>query len=161
MTSKNLIAMKKLTPKQEKFANLYVELGNASEAYRQAYDVSEDATDNSVWVLASRELSKVKVRLRVNKIKSELAKDFEISREFIVMGLLDIINDSEDTFDLGKLKGLDKEESRRFFRMMNQTKNTDKLRALEQLAKMLGLNAPQEHKHEIRNIDVNIKRERD
>jgi len=27
-----------LTPKQEKFAQLYVEIGNASEAYRQAYD---------------------------------------------------------------------------------------------------------------------------
>lgn len=134
--------MKPLTPKQEKFANLYVELGNASEAYRLAYEVGEDTTDSSVWVLASRELSKVKVRLRVNEIKSELAKDFKISREYIVMGLLDVINDSEDTFDLGKLRDLDKEESKRFFRMMNQTKNTDKLRALEQLAKMLGLNEP-------------------
>lgn len=28
-----------LTPKQEKFCQLYIELGNASEAYRQAYDV--------------------------------------------------------------------------------------------------------------------------
>lgn len=27
-----------LTPKQEKFCQLYIELGNASEAYRQAYD---------------------------------------------------------------------------------------------------------------------------
>jgi phage terminase small subunit len=27
-----------LTPKQERFARKYVELGNASEAYRQAYD---------------------------------------------------------------------------------------------------------------------------
>ena len=28
----------KLTPKQEKFAQVYVETSNASEAYRQAYD---------------------------------------------------------------------------------------------------------------------------
>ena len=134
--------MKPLTPKQEKFANLYVELGNASEAYREAFDVKEDTPDTSIWVMASRELSKIKVRLRVNEIKSELAKDFKINREYIVMGLLDVINDSEDTFDLGKLRDLDKEEKARFFRMMNQTKNTDKLRALEQLAKMLGLNEP-------------------
>jgi len=139
--------MKQLTPKQEKFANLYIELGNASEAYRQAFEVGEDTTDASVWVLASRELSKVKVRLRVNEIKSELAKDFKISREFIVMGLLDVINDSEDTFDLGKLRDLDKEESKRFFRMMNQTKNADKLSALSQLAKMLGLNEPDKVEH--------------
>jgi len=28
----------KLTIKQEKFCNLYIELGNASEAYRQSYN---------------------------------------------------------------------------------------------------------------------------
>jgi hypothetical protein len=33
--------MKKLTDKQEKFAQLVVKLGNQSEAYRQAYDVKE------------------------------------------------------------------------------------------------------------------------
>lgn len=30
-----------LTPKREKFCQLYIELGNASEAYRQAYDCSK------------------------------------------------------------------------------------------------------------------------
>ena len=30
-----------LTPKQEKFCQLYIELGNASEAYRQSYDCSK------------------------------------------------------------------------------------------------------------------------
>ena len=30
-----------LTPKQEKFCQLYIELGNASEAYRQAYNASK------------------------------------------------------------------------------------------------------------------------
>ena len=30
--------MAKITPKQEKFAHLFVELGNAAEAYRQAYN---------------------------------------------------------------------------------------------------------------------------
>ena len=34
----------KLTPKQQKFAELYVQLGNGSEAYRQAYDVAETTT---------------------------------------------------------------------------------------------------------------------
>lgn len=153
--------MKKLTPKQEKFANLYVELGNASEAYRQAYDVSKETSDQVVWNESSKLLRSHYVAVRVVELKSELGKQFNITREFIVQGLLDIINDSEETFDLGKLSGLDKDETRRFFRMMNQTKNTDKLRALEQLSKMLGLNAPQEHRHEVRNIDVNIKRERD
>ena len=153
--------MKKLTPKQENFANLYVELGNAPEAYRQAYDVSKDTTDESVRVLAYRELNKVNVRLRVTEIQNNLGEQFNIKQGYVITQLLKVINSAEETFDLGKLKGLDKEETRRFFRMMNQTKNTDILRALEQLSKMLGLNAPQEHRHEVRNIDVNIKRERD
>ena len=153
--------MKKLTPKQENFANLYVELGNAPEAYRQAYDVSKDTTDESVRVLAYRELNKVNVRLRVTEIQNNLGEQFNIKQGYVITQLLKVINSAEETFDLGKLKGLDKEETRRFFRMMNQTKNTDILRALEQLSKMLGLHAPQEHRHEVRDIDVNIKRERD
>ncbi len=32
--------MTNLTPKQERFAQLYIELGNASEAYRQSYSAS-------------------------------------------------------------------------------------------------------------------------
>ena len=39
--------MKKLTPKQEKFAQLAVTLGNQSEAYRQAYDVSNKGAE---WI---------------------------------------------------------------------------------------------------------------
>ena len=39
--------MKKLTDKQEKFAQLVVKLGNQSEAYRQAYDVSDKSAD---WI---------------------------------------------------------------------------------------------------------------
>jgi len=148
----------KLTPKQEKFANLYVELGNASEAYRQAYDVSENITEQVVWNEASKLLRNRYVSVRVVELKSELGKEFKITREFIVQGLLDIINDAEETFDLGKLSGLDKEEVKRFYRMMNQTKNTDKLRALEQLAKMLGLNEPDKVEHEIKEVKISVKR---
>lgn len=34
--------MKKVTPKQAKFARVYVETSNASEAYRQAYNVTNN-----------------------------------------------------------------------------------------------------------------------
>lgn len=45
--------MKKLTVKQEKFAELVVKLGNQSEAYRRAYDVSETTSSDTVKVKAS------------------------------------------------------------------------------------------------------------
>ena len=74
--------------------------------------------------------------------------------------LFEIIPDVDDTFDLAKLVDADKDERSRFFRMMQQTKNSDKLRALEQLTKMLGLNEPEQSKSE-QQITINIKRDRD
>lgn len=53
--------MKKgLTIKQEKFCNKYLECGNASEAYRYAYNCLK-MSDNSVWCNASQLLSDTKV----------------------------------------------------------------------------------------------------
>ena len=56
----------KLTIKQEKFCNKYLECGNASEAYRFAYDCSR-MTDKSVWERASSLLADVKVTSRVKQ----------------------------------------------------------------------------------------------
>lgn len=60
--------MTRLTPKQELFAQKYIELGNASEAYRTAYDAK--GTDKTVWEAASRLLADSKVSARVNEWKS-------------------------------------------------------------------------------------------
>lgn len=59
-----------LTPKQDNFCRLYIELGNASEAYRQAYD-AEDSNDNVVSVNASRLLNDTKISLRLKQIRDE------------------------------------------------------------------------------------------
>ena len=54
--------MADLTIKQERFAQRYVELGNASEAYRQSYD-AEDMSDEAIRVEASRLLDNPNVSL--------------------------------------------------------------------------------------------------
>ena len=64
----------KLTPKQEAFCNAYIETSNASEAYRQSYDVSPDAKPNGIWVDACKLLSKPNVALRVAELREENAK---------------------------------------------------------------------------------------
>ena len=138
--------MNKLTPKQEKFCNLYIETGNASEAYRSSYNVSSDTTDNSIHVNASKLLANANVTLRVNELKEATQEKHGIDRAFIINGYLEIISDADYTFKLGKDNKLSKEDKQAFFRIMQQTKNTDKLRALESLAKMLGLNEPDEIK---------------
>jgi len=60
-----------VTQKQEKFAQLYVERGNASEAYRQAYDVSPDCKPETIWCNASKTLSDTKVSQRVMQLQHE------------------------------------------------------------------------------------------
>lgn len=62
--------MSNLTPKQEKFAQLYVETGNASEAYRAAYD--SNSKHEVVNVKASELLKNGKVAVRVQELRDEL-----------------------------------------------------------------------------------------
>ena len=151
---------KKLTDKQEKFAQLVVKLGNQSEAYRQSYNVSETTTTESVNVNASKLMADANISLRVGELRKETAKDHGIDRAFIIEGYLEIISDADYTFKLGKDNKLDKEGKSAFFRIMQQTKNTDKLRALESLAKMLGLNEPEKSEQTVRTIEI-IEKKRD
>ena len=147
--------MKKLTIKEQKFAELCVTLGNQTEAYRQAYNPSNKDAE-WVKVRASETANKSNVKVTIGILKEEAKKEHGIDRAFIINGLQEIINDADYTFNLGRKEGISKEDKQAFFRIMQQTKNTDKLRALESLAKMLGLNEPDkiEHKHTITKHDT-------
>jgi len=151
--------MSDLTPKLEKFANLYVELGNSSEAYRQSHDVSDTTTNESVHTLAWRTLSRVDVRLRVTELQSALGERFKINQGYVVAELLSIINDVNYTVDLAKLEKADSDETKRFYKLKEVTTNTDKLRAIDMLTKMLGLNAPDKIEQDIK-IEI-IEKKRD
>lgn len=70
--------MNKLTPKQEAFAQKYVECSIASDAYRFAYN-TENCTDKSIIELACQELGKVNVTSRVEEIRADLAKRNEVT----------------------------------------------------------------------------------
>ena len=59
-----------LTPKQEKFCMLYIELGNASAAYRQSYD-AEDMNENTVNKNASVLLDNTKIATRLEQLRNE------------------------------------------------------------------------------------------
>lgn len=62
-----------LTPKQEKFCQVYIETGNASEAYRQAYDVKKMKSE-TVTVKASELLKNGNITVRVEQLKNHHAK---------------------------------------------------------------------------------------
>lgn len=81
----------KLTIKQEKFCNKYLECGNASEAYRFAYDCSR-MTDNVISVKASQLLSNGKVTVRVKQLQAQLAEKELITKEELIRLNVSIIN---------------------------------------------------------------------
>tara|TARA_R110000744_G_scaffold371480_2_gene482503 strand:- start:1085 stop:1489 length:405 start_codon:yes stop_codon:yes gene_type:complete len=59
----------RLTPKQEAFARVYVETSNASEAYRQSYNVGENTKPETVWRKACEVLANGKVGARVAELQ--------------------------------------------------------------------------------------------
>jgi phage terminase small subunit len=58
-----------MTPKQEAFAQAYIETGNASEAYRRSYN-AENMKPESIYVNASKLLADAKVAQRVDQLKA-------------------------------------------------------------------------------------------
>tara|TARA_B100000767_G_scaffold269944_1_gene292707 strand:+ start:612 stop:1040 length:429 start_codon:yes stop_codon:yes gene_type:complete len=62
----------KLTPKQDAFAMAYIETGNASEAYRTAYDVNDNTSDNTISVEASKLRKNPKITLRILELQELL-----------------------------------------------------------------------------------------
>ena len=109
--------MNKLTPKQERFAQLYVELGNASEAYREAYN--SKAKPDSVHVNASKLLSDARVSLRVQELKGEVVQRHRVTVDSLMLELeearqLALATDApapavSATMGKAKLAGLDKQ----------------------------------------------------
>ena len=79
-----------MTPKQEHFARLYVETGNASEAYRQAYNAEnmkpETVTNEAYKLLQSPDISamvddlKAEARQRHRVIVDDLLHELEQAR---------------------------------------------------------------------------------
>ena len=75
-----------LTPKQEAFALAYVETGNASEAYRRAYNAAK-MKPASVAVNASKLLAEAKVALRVQELQAKAVERHETTVDDILREL--------------------------------------------------------------------------
>jgi hypothetical protein len=142
------MAKEEWTDKKEKYSQLVVKLGNKSEALRQSYDCS-NMTDKTINEKASKLSKEVKVSTRIEEIRLQEKQEHKIDREFIIKGYLEIINDTNHVFKLADLENADSDASKRFYKLKELTSNADKIRAMENLAKMLGMNAP-------KKIDVNI-----
>lgn len=72
-----------LTQKQEAFCLAYMETGNASEAYRQAYSASKMKSE-TVNVKASELLASGKVSVRVAQLQEEAAERNKITVDTLI-----------------------------------------------------------------------------
>ena len=118
-----------LTPKQERFCNLYLETGNASEAYRRAYDCADRSAE---WLAVNscKLLKNANVALRVSELQARQRDKCEITRDEIVRLCADVIRGKE-------VADFVEERNGRKFR-----RNLSKSWAVERLCKMLGFDAP-------------------
>lgn len=159
------MAKASLTIKQEKFCNKYLECGNASEAYRYAYDCSK-MSDNSVWCNASQLLADTKVAQRLEYLKSHLAEAsgitaLQIIREHQKIAFSDATRIRNGWMSLKEFESLTDDEKACIRSVeTKQTKRTtpigdevideqvkitcyDKQKALDSIVSMLGYNAPE------------------
>lgn len=159
------MAKASLTIKQEKFCNKYLECGNASEAYRYAYDCSK-MSDNSVWCNASQLLADTKVAQRLEYLKSRLAEAsgitaLQIIREHQKIAFSDATRIRNGWMSLKEFESLTDDEKACIRSVeTKQTKRTtpmgdevideqvkitcyDKQKALDSIVSMLGYNAPE------------------
>lgn len=159
------MAKASLTIKQEKFCNKYLECGNASEAYRYAYDCSK-MSDNSVWCNASQLLADTRVAQRLGYLKSHLAEAsgitaLQIIREHQKIAFSDATRIRNGWMSLKEFESLTDDEKACIRSVeTKQTKRTtpmgdevideqvkitcyDKQKALDSIVSMLGYNAPE------------------
>ena len=152
--------MSKLTPKQRKFAEEYVNTGNASEAYRRAYNVSETTSLDTIKVNSSKLLADTNIILTVKELQKQEAEAFQITRKEVAEGYFKMIKSWEYLMDLAAKENLTKEQKAKFYLLKEMVKGSDYRGAYDSIAKMFGLNAPdkQEIESTVNNININIKR---
>ena len=78
--------MSDLTPKQEAFSQAFVELGNASEAYRLAYD-AENMKPESVHRTAKEVYDNPKVASRIAELRGELVERHRLTVDDLIREL--------------------------------------------------------------------------
>jgi len=107
--------MRQLTMKQHKFVDEYINTGNASEAYRRAYDC-KNSTNRTIQINASKLLSNTIVALAVKREKERINRASRLGSKDIEDNLYSIFERSLETdqlntaracmMDIAKLNGL-------------------------------------------------------
>ena len=134
--------MKKLTARQQKFADYYIECGNASEAAKRAgYSDKYSATHTT------KMLNNANVKAYINEQMDKLQKDSIASADEVLQYLTSVMRGEqlEEENIIGK-SGV--------YKATKQVTPKDRLKAADLLAKRYGLQQPDEGLKQ--NLSVNI-----
>jgi phage terminase small subunit len=149
-----------LTPKQEAFAQKYVELGNASEAYRQSYD-AQNMSPEAIRVEACRLLQHPIVSLTVVNLQDQHRHRHSVTidrvvAEYVKLAFLDIRKVFDEDGNLKPIHEMDDDTAAAISGLevekviskivgedlqshTHKIKLSDKKGALDSLAKYLGM----------------------
>ena len=151
--------MSKLTVKQEKFVRAYVESGNATQAYIEAYstkNMKQATINNNAYML----LNKSDIKASVKKLKSKLRNKDIITKEEMLQTYAEMYkvnpldymtvknDDGEQKVIIKDLDSLT-EAQQKCIKGIKQTRNGVELELYskaeigDRIAKMLGLNDPE------------------
>jgi phage terminase small subunit len=89
-----------LTPKQENFCLAYLETGNASEAYRRAYDVG-GMTDTSINRKAKELLDNGKIAARIEQLRAPIREKAMLTLESHLARLEELSRKAEEAAQFG------------------------------------------------------------
>ena len=109
------IHMRQLTMKQHKFVDEYINTGNASEAYRRAYDCKK-SSNKTISIEATKLINSPNVALAVKREKERINRASRLGSKDIEDNLFSIFERSLETdqlntaracmMDIAKLNGL-------------------------------------------------------
>lgn len=77
-----------LTPKQEDFVQAFLETGNASEAYKRAYNVKPTTKNETIRVSAAKLLSDPNITLRVSELQERASAKVVLTRAWVLERLM-------------------------------------------------------------------------
>ena len=109
-----------LTREDERFIRALIDGKSQYEAYCLAYPNTKGKSRSTIDVLASKKLRNSKIKIRYEKLLQDEYDNRNIDRNWLVKKAKAIVDGSED----------------------GKTKDADKIRALEFIAKITGLDTP-------------------
>ncbi len=148
---------KKLTDKQEKFAQAVVETSNHAEAYRIAYDVKEGTKQETVANNACKLMTDTNIAARVEEIREGLRSRNRIDKDYLIEKHRNMVDAWEKLMKLGDINSISKADKDKFYMLREMVKGSDYRGSLAELAKLLGEYAPTKTENKTETKDTSHK----